>query len=548
MGESKGGNGGSMRAALKALAVALLFMLQALPAQAGKNADAPDYAMVAAAVKQILEGPDRLPLPLERIRPALTAHYLQQNGTIYWAGTGRMTPFIQRLIDAEDDGLNPADYPINALMQLRDAVVPDDPWSAAEAELLFSAFFVAYAADLKIGRVTPSKVDKRLFRNRKTIDVLRVLTDLKKQRNPGTFLSTFESRNPHYRALKKMLVLYRAMAKSGNWPTVPSGPNIKPGGSDPRIPQIRKLLMLTGDYTGSAEGGNSYDKATSDAVIRFQARHGLEAKGLIGKQTVLALNVPPTDRATQIKLNMERWRWMPENLGSHHITVNLAAYELQEIEDQAVVERMNVVVGAVATQTPEFSDELEYVEMNPTWTVPYSIATKEMLPKLRANPFAYANDFDVFMNGKLASWLSIDWSAYGPGKFPFTFRQRPGPKNALGKVKFMLPNKHNIYLHDTPSKDKFLQTTRAFSHGCIRLSRPIDFAYRMVGEIAGWPKAKIDAVLAGGKTTRVSLPYKIPVHLIYGTAFEGVNGIEFRPDIYGRDRKLEAALSGKPSS
>ena len=207
-----------------------------------------------------------------------------------------------------------------------------------------------------------------------------------------------------------------------------------------------------------------------------------------------------------------------------------------------------MVVGAVATQTPEFSDELEYVELNPTWTVPYSIATKEMLPKLRSNPFAYAADFDVFVNGALSSWGSINWESYGPGKFPFTFRQRPGPKNALGKVKFMLPNKHNIYLHDTPSKDKFASTTRAFSHGCIRLSRPVELAHKLVGEVPGWSGALVDGVLASGKQTRVSLPTHIPVHLVYATAFKGENGIEFRPDVYGRDRKLYNALFGRSAS
>jgi murein L,D-transpeptidase YcbB/YkuD len=206
------------------------------------------------------------------------------------------------------------------------------------------------------------------------------------------------------------------------------------------------------------------------------------------------------------------------------------------------------VVGAVATQTPEFSDEMEYVELNPTWTVPYSIATQEMLPRLRSNRFAYAEDFDVFVNGKLSSWGSINWDAYGPGKFPFTFRQRPGPKNALGKVKFMLPNKHNIYLHDTPSKNKFASTSRAFSHGCIRLSRPIELAHTIIGEVPGWSDALVDGVLASGKQTRVSLPNHIPVHLVYSTAFKGENGIEFRPDVYGRDRKLHNALFGRSAS
>ena len=537
-----------MRAVLKVVFCFLLVIsLPPASALAGRSANTPDYASVSAAVAEILRDPARLPLPLERIRPALVAHYIREGGTIYWVGTGRMTPFIQRLADAADDGLNPDDYPVDALIELRDSVSHDDPHGAAQAELLYSAFFVNYAADLKIGRVTPQKVDPRLFRNRKSVDVLRILTELKKQRDPAKFLSAFESRNPHYRALKKMLVLYRAMAASGDWPVIAAGANISPGGSDPRIPQIRSLLQMTGDHQGGG-GGNVYDAGTAAAMKRFQARHGLEAKGLIGKQTILTLNVTPAERARQIMLNMERWRWMPENLGAHHFMVNLAAFELDEVAGNGFASRMNVVVGAVATQTPEFSDELEYVEINPTWTVPYSIATKEMLPKLRQNPLAYAADFDVFMNGKLASWGAIDWQAYGPGSFPFTFRQHPGPKNALGKVKFMLPNPHNIYLHDTPSKDKFLQTTRAFSHGCIRLSRPMDLAYRLVGEIAGWPRAKIDATFAGGKTTRVPLPAKIPVHLIYSTAFEGANGIEFRPDVYGRDRKLHAALFGKPSS
>ncbi len=527
----------------------LMFLnaVHSAPAFAGKSNRVPNYEAVSAAIARLLQSPERLPLPLERIRPALTAHYVRDGGTIYWVGTGRMTPFIQRLADAADDGLNPEDYPIDSLIQLRDAVDPGDPEGAAAAELLFSAFFVNYAADLKIGRVTPQKIDPRLFRSRKTIDVLRVLTDLKRRREPARFLSEFESGNPHYQALKKMLVLYRAMAESAEWPEIAAGSNIEPGGSDVRIPAIRDLLMLTGDYQGG-NSGNAYVPEMVTAMKRFQARHGLEAKGLIGKQSILTLNVPPAERARQIMLNMERWRWLPENLGDHHFMVNLAAFELQEILRSDVIGRMNVVVGAVATQTPEFSDELEYVEINPAWTVPYSIATKEMLPKLRGNAFAYAADFDVFANGALASWAGIDWNAYGPGKFPFTFRQHPGPRNALGRVKFMLPNAHNIYLHDTPSKDKFLQTTRAFSHGCIRLSKPIDLAYRLVGEIAGWTKAKIDATFKAGKTARIPLPEKIPVHLIYATAFDGANGVEFRSDVYGRDRKLYAALYGKPSN
>jgi L,D-transpeptidase YcbB len=536
-----------MRLTLRAV-ILLIALLAGLPVFAAGSNNAPNYEDVAAAVAEQLNSPERMPLPIERIRQALKAHYVDNAGTVYWVGTGRMTPFIQRLEDAQLDGLNPEDYPIDTLINLRDAIDPNDPRGAANAELYYSAFFVAYAADLKIGRIAPQKVDPNLFRNRKTIDVLRVLTDLKKQRDPGKFLSAFEPHNEHYQALKKMMRVYSTVAEDGNWPVIEQGPVVKPGMSDPRIPKIRSLLSYTGDFEWQVTASPAYDQQLAIAVQRFQKRNGLESKGLLGKQSIVALNIPPAERIKQIMVNMERWRWMPDNLGDDHILVNIAGFELQRVQSSVIVERMNVVAGAIATQTPEFSDEMEYVELNPYWTVPYNIASGEMLPKLRVNPGAYAGDFDVFVNGKLGSWNAIDWNAYGPGRFPFTFRQNPGPKNALGKAKFMFPNVHNIYLHDTPAKDKFSSTSRAFSHGCIRLSKPIEFAHTLIDNIPGWSAGRLDQVLASGENTKVPLPRKLPVHLIYSTAFKGENGIEFRPDIYGRDRKLYNALFGRPSS
>jgi L,D-transpeptidase YcbB len=504
---------------------------------------------VRAEIANILGGSNRLPLPLERVRATLSSHYLKQDGSIYWANTGRMTPFLQRLQRAQYDGLNPDDYPVDALAQLRDGMDPDDARAAAEGELYYSAFFIAYAADLKIGRVAPQKVDPNLFRSRKTIDGMRVLTELKKQRDPGKFLAAFEPKNRHYQGLKRMLKAYTAAVEQGiDWPVINQGATLKPGQSDPRMGKVRELLAFTGDYEGGDTSSSAYDGALAAAVKKFQIRHGLEAKGLFGKQTVVAMNIPPEERRKQIILNMERWRWMPDALGDEHFMVNIAAYELQWVVSNHEVERMNVVVGAVATQTPEFSDELEFVELNPTWTVPYSIATKEMLPKIKSDPYHYADEFELFAGGKLADWGSVNWGSYGGGSFPFTFRQKPGPKNALGKVKFMLPNKHNIYLHDTPAKDKFANSTRAFSHGCIRLSRPGDLAYKLLGEKTGMGEGEIDAVWAGGETTKVVLPRKIPIHLVYATAFASDNGIEFRSDVYGRDKKLYAALFGRSTS
>jgi L,D-transpeptidase YcbB len=504
---------------------------------------------VRAEIASMLSASGRLPLPLEKVRATLQVHYVKQNGAIYWASTGRMTPFLQRLQRAEFDGLNPQDYPVDALTQLRDGLDEDDAQAAAEAELYYSAFFIAYAADLKIGRVAPQKVDPNLFRNRKTIDALRVLTELKKQSDPAKFLLAFEPKNRHYQALKRMLKAYTTAIEEGiDWPVIGPGAVLKPGQSDARVPKVRELLTLTGDYEGLDSDASSYDAVLATAVKKFQLRHGLEAKGLFGKQTLVAMNTPPEERRKQIILNMERWRWMPDALGDEHFMVNIAAYELAWVKGGHEYERMNVVVGAVATQTPEFSDELEFVELNPTWTVPYSIATKEMLPKLKTDPYHYADEFELFAGGKLADWGSVNWSSYGGGSFPFTFRQKPGPKNALGKVKFMLPNPHNIYLHDTPAKDKFANSTRAFSHGCIRLVDPIGLAYRLLGETKGMSEAEIDAIWASGENTKISLPKKIPIHLIYASAFASDNGIEFRTDVYGRDKKLYAALFGRAGS
>ncbi|MCA0432406.1 MAG: L,D-transpeptidase family protein [Proteobacteria bacterium] len=531
-----------MRPVLRLLLVVSAFMLLALPAPLRAQS-------VESSIAQILNSGQRLPLPIEKVRSALVAYYVKGGGQAYWVGSNRMGLFTQRLKNALYDGLDPSAYPTDSLVQLAQQARSGSAQDAATAELYYSAFYVAYAADLRIGRVTPQKVDPNLFRTRKTLDALRVLNDMGKQQDPGKYLSAYEPRNNHYQVLKRMLRVYTQVIDEGiDWPVVGQGDALKPGGSDGRVPAIRTLLSFTGDYDGPESRSTVYDPALFAAVKTFQARHGLEAKGLLGKQTVTAMNVSPRERQKQIILNMERWRWMPDNLGDEHFLINIAGYELDWVQGKAIKERMGVVVGAVATQTPEFTGEMQYVELNPTWTVPYSIATKEMLPKLRANPYEYAEDFEVFANGKLSDWSSINWSSYGAGKFPFTFRQKPGPRNALGKVKFMLPNSHNIYLHDTPAKDKFANSTRAFSHGCIRLSRPIDLAYELLGEKVGMSKSLVDAIWATGKTKRVDLPKRIPVHMVYATAFATDRGIEFRSDVYGRDRKLYEALFGRPQS
>ncbi len=502
-------------------------------------------AVVQQQVMALLAAPQRMELPIERIRPALTAYYVNGRAAPYWVGTGHMDQFLAQLNGAVYDGLNTADYPIDTLSQLRDAANSGDVAASAQAELYYSAFFVAYASDLRTGRVTPQKVDPNQFHNPKTLDPARALADMGKSRDPSRALSAYEPRNPHYVALKQMLKVYTNAIQQGlNWPVIGPGPAVGPGGSDARLPALRNLLALTGDYDGSASSSTRYDPQLAKAVVLFQQRHGLESKGLLGKQTVFALNIPPAERQRQIIVNMERWRWLPDDLGAEHFLVNIAGFELEHVMQGTVVDRMNVVVGAVATQTPEFSAAMQYIELNPYWNVPTTIAINEMLPKLKANPLAYAEDFELFARGRPESWGAVNWATVSATGFPFTIRQKPGPKNALGQVKFMLPNRFDIYLHDTPAKDKFFNTTRAFSHGCIRLSKPVDLAYSMLAR-AGLDKPAIDAIWAAGQNQRVDLPKAVPVHIVYATAFSSDLGIEFRTDVYGRDRKLYDALFGR---
>jgi murein L,D-transpeptidase YcbB/YkuD len=267
--------------------------------------------------------------------------------------------------------------------------------------------------------------------------------------------------------------------------------------------------------------------------------------GVVGPATIVALNTTVDVRVEEIAAAMERWRWMPEDLGDDHIIVNIAGFDLKLVRDRQLEDRMAVVVGKPYHRTPAFSNAIKYVELNPYWNVPSSIALKEELPKLRQNPAARQSaGFEAVRGDQVYALTSINWSQYGPGNFPFRLRQRPGSNNALGQVKFMFPNKFNVYLHDTPAKSLFSRSERAFSHGCIRLSRPLDLAAEVLGP-QGWSRARIDQVVDSGKRTVVNLDTHLPVHITYMTAWVDDGVPNFRRDIYEQDKKLLAALEGQ---
>jgi murein L,D-transpeptidase YcbB/YkuD len=311
---------------------------------------------------------------------------------------------------------------------------------------------------------------------------------------------------------------------------------------------LRHRLAVTDDAPLGGPDDALFDDALLQAVERAQARHGLVVDGVAGRNTLAALNRSVEDRIRDIQMNMERWRWLPRDLGRLHLFINVADFRLQVVNDGAVDLEMPVIVGRPYRRTPIFSNKLRYLEFNPTWTVPPRIAGRDLLPKIRKDPgFLAAQGFEVYSGWSAEAVTldpaSIDWQAVSPDRFPYKLKQRPGPTNAMGRVKFMLPNSYDIYLHDTPNHDLFDRTQRTFSSGCVRLSDPRALADYLLTFLPGWDMARLDAVWEGGNQTRVNLSETIPVHFAYFTVLADSTGrLAFRRDVYGRDTTLLEAL------
>jgi L,D-transpeptidase YcbB len=534
--------------ALGVLAAVIGLVCAGAPARADIALSPRDAAIVRLNVLDLLAKEPRLPLPIKQRRAVLDAYYHTASGPLLWLGSKRASALVTRLLNADKEGLDPKDYPGKALAEVDQESPTLDKRRLAIAELYFSAAFLQYASDLKVGRVLPSKIDPDFFLQRRTIDELAALKSLSQTPSLEAFFAAWQPHHPIYALLRTALAHYRAIAAKGGWASVALGPSLHPGQTDARVPAIRARLAVTDGAQPATGNPNVYDAGLVDAVKRFQQRHGLAVDGVIGNSTIVAMNVPVADRINSLIATMERVRWIPQDLGKKFIIVNIAAFELRRFDNGVEKERMRVVVGKPYHRTPVFSDRIRYVEFNPYWSVPPSIAIKEELPKLRSDPGAIAaQGFEAVQGDRVFSLLTIDWNQYGPGHFPFQLRQKPGANNALGRVKLIFPNPHNVYLHDSPAHSLFSRSERAFSHGCIRLARPLELAQEVLtaSGVAGWNTARVDDVIASAKTTVVNLREPMPVHITYLTAWVDGNVVNFRSDIYGHDRKLLAALDGK---
>ncbi|MEQ8826014.1 MAG: L,D-transpeptidase family protein [Filomicrobium sp.] len=508
-----------------------------------------------ATIQEILAEPEALPFQVRKRIEALRTYYSEPNANLLWQDQDFSAAFLQRLANSRYDGLGDRSNLIeqlqNVRLQNRFALSRQGGLrQQAVAELYWSAGLLKYARDMKKGRFLPTKIDPKLFWQSKKVDMVAALKLLAELGRVEAFFDQWEPQLPTYKALRAALAEYLALEEAGGWPSVGGFSLLKPGETNEAVAALRQRLAVTDGASPAVEAGNElvYDEALVAAVKRFQTRHGLDADGVVGKKTFFQLNIPVDARIRQIVLSMERLRWMPEDLGAHYIKVNIAAYELKHVENGQLRDVMRVVVGKPYHQTPVFSEAMTYVEINPYWNVPRSIAVNEELPKLKKAPGARAaKGFEAVVNDKPVPVTAINWAPYSKNNFPFRLRQKPGTNNALGRVKFMFPNRFNVYMHDTPARSLFSRTGRAFSHGCIRLARPIDMTEQVLAQVPGWTPQRIDEVLAGKERTVVSLKRPINVHLTYSTAWRDLDGdVQFRADIYRRDAKLYAALFGKP--
>lgn len=451
---------------------------------------------------------------------------------------------------AASQGLNPADYGVARIATLLER--GDSPDALAELEVMLSHGALDYGRDLATGRLAPMTIDSELYVEKREIDVLTLLGRLSTLPDPGIELAELPPRRAEYQRLIGALQYYRELAAAGGWQPVPVNDiSLKPGGNDERLPALRARLKVTGELPADAAAPDDptlFDDATIAALKRFQTHHGLEPDGVLGKQTLLALNISAEQRVAQIAMNMERWRWMPIDMGASYILVNLAAFHLSIFDQGNVVHEARVVVGTTSTRTPVFSRKMSYLEINPYWHVPAKIVRDEIFPKARKDPTYLAkqgyellsdwSESAVTVDPKTLDWVHMT-------RLPYRVRQIPGDKNSLGRIKMMFPNEFDVYLHDTPSKSLFNRANRSFSHGCIRVEHPFDVA-DMILRLTGttdWPRTRVDEVLASGQRTVVRLKKPIPIHISYVTVFVADDGsVNFRSDIYGRDRKLATAM------
>lgn len=482
---------------------------------------------------------------------ALDTFYRERGYQPAWSNAQGVHRNAHRWLATLNDSGHP---PVHGMVRHLDAIdrqlTASAPRELAVLDLLLSDTFLRYVSVTAQPLFNPAALHDEWYLPHPFIDPAQVLESALQSGDFAAAIAALEPPHDAYRRLRERLADYLDIQARGGWAPFPThGPRLEPGVDNAEIAVLRELLTVTGDRADAAPGGTFYDPTLEQAVRRFQRRHGLLVDGIVGKATRAALAVPVEKRIDQLRINLERWRWLPQDLGERYITVNSAGFELQAHAGNSVPLTMRVIVGTQNRETPVFMANMRYLVVNPYWQVPDKIARRDLIPEIMRDQDYFARRGIHVLTGWGPDAVEMDaaqiaWQEYLGDDYylPFRLRQDPGPRNSLGRIKFMLPNLHSVYLHDTPARHLFDRPVRAFSSGCIRVEKPLELAdYVLNGDSQA--RQSLEALLASGETGTLPLPEPVPVYLLYHTAWVDNDGmLHFRADIYGRDAKLLAAL------
>lgn len=510
---------------LISVAVSCLLLLPG----SGFGADLPSLHQLLVAPSVTVQG-----IVLDR--PALEAVYAQRGYARMWSQ--EQTGHILEILKASPThGLNPADYHVEAITALL-------PQQGDEFDLLLTDGVMRYASDVRGGRISPRQVEGLRYSAHMPFDPVPAVLKAATAPDLLAFLKGLPPASPVYAGLVEVLAQLRQIEQAGGWGEVADGRRIEPGETSDRVAAVRARLAASGELNGAKAHGRHYDPELVSAVKAWQSRNGLEEDGVIGRGTRAMLNIPVSFRIKQVIANMERLRWQPDDLGNRYVLVNIPAYQLVAMSAGHADLSMKVVVGRAARATPVFSDTIRMVEFNPSWHVPPTIAREDVLPHLRQDPH-YAlehKNVRIYQDGVEIDPATVDWHKANIRDYRLT--APPGPRNPLGTVKFLFPNRFDVYLHDTSEPNLFAKTERAFSSGCVRVADPAALTnWLMSADRPDWTEQRRSEILESGKRRQINLLTPVPVYLSYHTAWRHDDGLPaFRQDIYGLDQAMIEGL------
>ncbi len=469
-----------------------------------------------------------------------------------WDNNDKILQMIGAIYNSPADGLDPDDYNISGIEELAGKIASSGKASYEDIvsmEKLLDEAFTGLSADLGTGKVSPEDADPRwkALRRNTGEDWLRCIDHSLNSDDPARALQRLTPRHREYRNLKKALAEYRGLESAGGWESFSTNlKKIEIGMRHPDVAKLRNRLEITQGHIDFVEGDEElFDQALHDQVLVFQQRNGLEADGVVGKSTVEALNVTVSEKISIITANLERWRWVSDDLGDRYILVNTADYNLKVFENGEQTFSAKAIVGTAKRQTPVFSSMMKYLVVNPDWTIPPQILRQDVIPDIiRDSSYLQKKNMKIVAyDGSTVDPLSIDWKHVSPSSFPYMIKQEPGKNNALGRIKFMFPNEYDVYIHDTPSHWQFSKNIRPFSSGCVRIDNVRDLARHLLKDDPDWNTGRLDEALDNGRTKTIVLKNPVPVHIVYFTAWADSDGtVYFGKDIYNRDKQLIRAL------